>query len=70
MKVFIQVVDTKTGIYQCGMIDEPVKKGLEVQNALGHFGVDYSNIEWGFKSDLSMIGKVRDTTKIISIIKI
>ena len=32
MKVFIQIVDAKTGISQHGMIEEPVIKGKEIEN--------------------------------------
>ena len=44
MKVLVQVVDTKTGIYQGGLIDEPVIKNKEVANALVHFGIVLESI--------------------------
>ena len=46
MKVFVQIVDTLSGISQTGMIEEPVVKGQEIQNALKHFGVVYGEIIW------------------------
>ena len=52
MKVYTTIVDTNSGQYQFGMIDEPVKAGQEVPNALAHFG----------------IGKVDGTTKVVSVI--
>lgn len=66
MKVFVQIVDTSTGIYQCGGIEEPVQKGLEVVNALAHFGI--RDIEWQYKADDRMIGIVNETTKVVSVI--
>ena len=68
MKVFVQIVDIRTGIYQCGGIEEPVQKGQEVTNALGHFGIRTGDIEWQYKADDRMIGAVSDTTKVVSII--
>ena len=53
MKIYVQVVDTKTGIYQTGMVDEPVIKGSEIDNALRHFGVLYGEVEWVSKYSLS-----------------
>ena len=44
MKVFVQVIDTRTGVYQTGMIEENVIEGKEIENALLHFGV--SDIKW------------------------
>ena len=46
MKVFVQIVNTLNGISQTGMIEEPVVKGQEIQNALKHFGVIYGEIIW------------------------
>lgn len=68
MKVNIQVVDKKTGICQFGSIDEQVKEGLEIENALKHFGLSYGYIEWEFNNDTFKIGKVQGTTKVVSII--
>ena len=73
MKVYVQVVDTNTGVYQTGMIDEPVKKGLEVANALAHFGVNHGLIDWNktvIDKTSMMIGTVSDTTKVVSVIVI
>ena len=46
MRVFVQIVDTKSGISQTGMIEEPVVKGQEIQNAIKHFGVIYGEVTW------------------------
>jgi len=45
-KIYVQVVDTLSGISQTGMIEEPVSKGWEIQNALKHFGIVYGEITW------------------------
>ena len=68
MKVFVQIVDTRTEIYQCGGIEEPVQKGQEVANALGHFGIRIGDVEWQYRADDKMVGAVRDTTKVVSVI--
>ena len=70
MKVYVEVVDSKTGIYQTGMIDEPVVKGHEIQNALMHFGVVYGEVIWEARASNYLFGKVENTTKLISIIYI
>jgi hypothetical protein len=46
MKVFVQIVNTLNGISQTGMIEEPVIKGQEIENAIKHFGVIYGEITW------------------------
>ena len=51
MKVFIQIVDTRTGIHQSGMIDEHVIADQEIPNALSHFGVVYGTITWISKTE-------------------
>lgn len=66
MKVFLQVIDTKTGIYQVGMIEEPVIKGKEVDNALAHFGVTYGNVDWVNEN----FGKVEGTSKVVTVVKV
>ena len=77
MKIYIQVIDTRTGIYQTGMIDEHTVKGQEVVNALMHFGVSYGTVIWDVKVPVDMIqdntytimtGRVDGTTKIVSVI--
>ena len=71
MKVFVQVIDTRTGISQNGMIEESTEKGFEIANALGHFGVEINTINWLFEYSNSFIGKfghVKDTTKVVSVI--
>lgn len=71
MKIFVQVINVKDGIYQQGMIDEPIKKGLEVANALGHFGIDVNTVEWtstdATENYESKFGAVIDTTKIVTV---
>lgn len=69
MKVFVQIVDTKSGIFQTGMIEEPVQKGMEVLNAINHFiKVNNSDIEWEYSTPTFRCGRVKETTKVISII--
>lgn len=71
MKIFVQVINVKDGVYQQGMIDEPIKKGLEVANALGHFGIDINTVEWtstdATENYESKFGAVKDTTKIVTV---
>ena len=71
MKVFVQVINTKDGVYQQGMIDEPIKKGLEIANALGHFGIDINTVEWtstdATEDYESKFGAIKDTTKIVTV---
>lgn len=61
MKVYLQVIDTRTGVYQTGMLDEPTKEGFELRNALEHFGVNYLDVMWEDKH----FGKVEKTTKVV-----
>lgn len=68
MKVFVEIVDIKSFIYQNGMIDEPIQKGFEVANAIGHFGLNFHEIEWENRSDLHFFGRVKGTSKVVSII--
>jgi hypothetical protein len=72
MKIYIQIVDTNTGIYQTGMIEEPVMHGKEIENALMHFGVSYAHIKWHSKNQLLNIGnnfgEVEGTSKVVSIV--
>lgn len=84
MKIFVQIVDTHTGIYQAGMIEEPVMKGMEISNALKHFGVFENEIYWYYESNrfgmddssekykntTSKFGKIEGTTKVVSVIQI
>ena len=71
MKVFVQVINVKDGVYQQGMIDEPIKKGLEVANALGHFGIDINTVEWtstdATEDYESKFGAIKDTTKVVTV---
>ena len=69
MKIYVQVVDKLTNLSQYGMIEEPVQSGLEIQNALLHFGVDYNSVDWvSLEFPGVKIGKVRDTKKIVTVI--
>ena len=78
MKVYVQIVDTFHGIYQSGMIEEPVKKGHEIENALKHFGVLYGEVTWEEKviennsaNSFTIIrGRVDNAYKVINIITI
>ena len=71
MKVFVQVINITNGIYQEGMIDEPIKKGLEIANALGHFGIDVNTVEWtstdATEDYESKFGAIKETTKIVTV---
>lgn len=69
-KVFIQVIDKNTGVYQFGEIQEPVIKNKEVENALLHFGINYASVEWKASYNNSKIGIVEGTTKIVTFIMI
>ena len=72
MKVYVQIVDSKTGIYQTGMIDEPVKEEYQVLNALKHFGIDSVNWAIDYIETLDKCkfryGKVEGTTKVVVIL--
>ena len=73
MKIYVEIVDTRTGISQNGMIEESIEKGFEIANALGHFGVSINTINWLFEHTNSYIGKfgeVSGTTKVVNIIGI
>jgi hypothetical protein len=69
-RVFVQIVDTKTGGYQFEMIQEPVKNGMEVLNALKHFGIGDVNWTNTNANDLweTKFGIVEGTSKIITLI--
>lgn len=76
MKVFVQIVNTLNGISETGMIEEPVVKGQEIQNALKHFGLIYGNIHWNsnfVNTDVAnnprlLTGYVEDANKVVNII--
>ena len=74
MKIYVQVVDTNNGLYQTGMIDEPVARGSEIDNALRHFGVSEPNVKWHNKSQLLNIGnsfgEVEGTSKVVTIVAV
>ena len=76
-KIYVQVIDNFTGIYQTGMIQEPVSKGKEIENAVAHFGVSYGLVVWDIKRDIDfnqdnvygmMTGRVDGTTKVVSVV--
>lgn len=75
MKVFVQIVDTKTGKYEHIMIDEPVTKGHEVDNAISHL-IGKALIEWNsdfIHKDLVntprlMTGTICDTNKVLNVV--
>ena len=76
MKVFVQIVNTKTNISQYGMIEEAVVKEWEIQNALKHFGVLYEEVIWRTidivkdvaNSPKCLTGYVKGSDKLINII--
>lgn len=76
MKVFIQIVDSRTGIYQTAGIEEPIMNDKHVDNALAYFGLRHGDIEWLNSSNISLdsksitlkSGKIIDTTKVINLI--
>lgn len=70
MRVFVEVIDTRSGISQNGMIEESVQKGFDIANALGHFGVNITTVDWDVNNECHKYGKIRDTTKVVSVITI
>ena len=69
MKVFVQVIDMIKGISQHGMIEEPVVKGKEIDNALAHFGVSYGSVNWLYK-DKVKYGEIEGTSNIVTVVTI
>ena len=68
-KVAVMIVDTRTGVSQFGVVEEPVEEGYEVDNALKHFGVDRGHVI--FESENSgkiSTGYVEETTKVVSVV--
>lgn len=68
-KVSVMIVDTKTGVSQFGVIEEPVKEGYEIDNALKHFGVERGHVI--FEESLwenILYGFVEGTTKYVNIV--
>ena len=75
MKVTVQVINTTTSFISSGVIEEPVKKGHEIDNALKHFGVSYAEIKWdenlkksSYDNATIMVGNIPGTSKIITVI--
>lgn len=77
-KVYIQIVNTLNDISQTGMIEEPVVKGQEIQNALKHFGVIYGEVIWNsnfVNSDVAnnprlLTGYIEGGNKVINVIEL
>ena len=75
-KIYVLIVDTLTGISQTGMIEEPVKENLEIDNALKHFGVIYGEVIWNndfINKDVAnhprlLTGCVEGTSKVVNIV--
>ena len=72
-KVMINVLDTKTGICQHGIIEEPVMAGKEIQNAIKHF-VATDSINWKHEDSsdayITKFGEIIDTSKVVTAILI
>ena len=68
MKVYVNVIDERTGGYQFEMIDEPVVKGKELENALMHLGVSYGSVEWKCSESDYKFGKIEGTSKVVSVV--
>ena len=66
MKVFVQIIDKKSGSCQSISIEEPVQKGFEVLNALKHLGPSESEIEWDINNEEYKFGRIKETTKVIT----
>jgi len=79
-RVFIQIVDTCTEISQNGTIEENIKDNnvLKLQDALSRFGINYHTVVWNenftyediCNNPMVMVGRVKETSKIVSIITI
>ena len=68
-KVVVMIVDTKTGVSQFGVIEEPVQEGFEIENALRHFGVDRGHVIFESENnDKISTGYVEETTKVVSVV--
>lgn len=67
-KVYIQIIDSNTGIYQTAGIQEPVSSSKEIENALLYFGIKEREVTWECISDYGKIGKLEGTSKVISVI--
>ena len=67
-KVAVMIVDTRTGVSQFGVIEEPVKEGFEVENALKHFGVDRGHVVLESQDKHISSGYVEETSKVVSVV--
>ena len=68
-KVAVMIVDTRTGVSQFGVVEEPVEEGYEVDNALKHFGVDRGHVVFESEDNSKIsTGYVEETTKVISVV--
>jgi len=78
MKVFVQIINTQSGISQHGMIEEPTFDGQEISNALKHFGTSYGEIEWNsdfvngevLNNPRLMQGYISGTSKVITVVAV
>lgn len=66
-KVFIQIVDPVNGTFQTGSVSEPIKEGFELHNTLSYFGLNNSIIEWEYETNNIKVGKIKNTSKEISL---
>ena len=66
MKVYVIAVDTTSGKYQSGMIDEPVVKHKVIENALAHFGIVPESVLFTHKDEHSFTGYSDGTSWIFS----
>ena len=77
-RIYVQIVDSLTGILQTGMIEEPVKENHEIENAIKHFGVIYGEVTWNSNfihnsvanNPRLLTGYVEGANKIINVIEL
>ena len=74
MRVYVQIVDTKTFGYQHEMIEEPIEKGFEVKNAIAHL-VGQVSMEWVSDTSVNLensprilSGYITGTNKIVTVV--
>ena len=68
-KVAVMIVDTRTGVSQFGVVEEPVEEGYEVDNALKHFGVDRGHVIFESENNGKIsTGYVEETSKVVSVV--
>ena len=77
-KIYVQIVNTLNGISQTGMIEEPVKEGHEIENAIKHFGVIYGEVTWNsnfvnvdvVNNPRLLAGYVEGANKVVNVIEL